>query len=244
MPDVPAPLFRAVRAARASHDIVLQIRAHIFAGNLVPGDRLPSEKELCEQFGLSRITVRDALRVLESQGLISIKVGAGGGAFVADPNGASASDILTDLLRLQRATTKELVEARLVIETSLVTFAAQRATRADLDAMQKAIAGARAGRDSGDPHFTPHSVQFHIALAKASKNQVLFFTVNSFRSLFYDTLERLLPDDRMAQRAIDDHQKILDAIAAHDADRAVQVMRDHLSYFEKRTEKESAAKRR
>ncbi len=244
MSDVPAPLFRAVRAARASHDIVLQIRAHIFAGKLVPGDRLPSEKELCEQFGLSRITVRDALRVLESQGLISIKVGAGGGAFVADPNGASASDILTDLLRLQRATTKELVEARLVIETSLVTFAAQRATRADLDAMQKAIAGARTGRDNGDPHFTPHSVQFHIALAKSSKNQVLFFTVNSFRSLFYDTLERLLPDDRMAQRAIDDHQKILDAIAAHDAERAVQVMRDHLSYFEKRTEKESAAKRR
>ncbi|HEX7593498.1 MAG TPA: FadR/GntR family transcriptional regulator [Anaerolineae bacterium] len=237
MPDGAKPLFRTVRVSRASQDIVQQIKTKIFAGHLTPGDHLPSEKELAEQFGLSRITVRDALRILESQGLVSIKVGAGGGAFVSDPSNQSSSELLTDLLRLQRASTRELVEARLVIETSLVTFASERATAADLAAMQKAIDAARAGSAAGDPHFTPHSVEFHIALAKAAQNQVLLFTINSFRTLFYETLEKLLPDDLMAQRAIADHQKMFDAVAAHDAERARQLMRDHLAYFEKRARK-------
>ncbi len=237
MPDGTGQLFRAVHVSRASQDIVQQIKSHIFAGNLGPGDRLPSEKELAEQFGLSRTTVRDALRVLESQGLIAIKVGAGGGAFVASPTAQSANDLLTDLLRLQRATTRELVEARLVIETSIVTFAAERATPDDLAKMQNAIDAARSGRTTGDPHFMPHSVNFHIALATAAQNHVLLFTVNSFRTLFYEILEKLIPDDQMAQRAIGDHQKILDAVAAHDAEQARQVMRDHLSYFEKRARK-------
>jgi GntR family transcriptional regulator, transcriptional repressor for pyruvate dehydrogenase complex len=237
MPDGATQLFRTVRVSRASQDIVQQIKDNIFAGKLTPGDRLPSEKELAEQFGLSRITVRDALRILESQGLITIKVGAGGGAFVADPNMQSANDLMTDLLRLQGASTRELIEARLVIETSIVTYASERATAADLKLMQQTIDAARAGRAAGDSHFTPHSVDFHIALASAAKNQVLLFTVNSFRTLFYETLEKLLPDDQMAARAISDHQKILDAVTAHDAEQAIKLMRVHLEYFEKRARK-------
>ena len=237
MPDRAPQLFRTVRVSRASQDIVQQIKANIFAGKLTPGDRLPSEKELAEQFGLSRITVRDALRILESQGLITIKVGAGGGAFVAGPNMQSANDLMTDLLRLQGASARELIEARLVIETSIVTYASERATAADKKIMQQAIDAARAGRAAGDSHFTPHSVDFHIALASAAKNQVLLFTVNSFRTLFYETLEKLLPDDQMALRAIADHQKILDAVAAHDAEQAIKLMRVHLEYFEKRARK-------
>ena len=237
MPDGAKQLFRTVRVSRASQDIVQQIKTKIFAGNLAPGDRLPSEKELAEQFGLSRITVRDALRILESQGLVTIKVGAGGGAFVTDPSTQAANELMTDLLRLQHASTRELIEARLVIETSLVTFASERATAADLATMHEAINTARAGRAAGDPHFTPHSVDFHIALAKAAGNSVLLFTVKSFRTLFYETLDKLLPDDKMALRAIEDHQKVLDAISAHDAASARQLMRDHLSYFEERARK-------
>lgn len=237
MVESPTQLFRTVRVARASQDVVQQIKTHIFDGNLAPGERLPSEKQLGEQFGLSRITVRDAMRVLESQGLITIRVGAGGGAFVTSSNPESANELLTDLLRLQRANIRELVEARLVIETSIVNFASQRATRADIEAMQRAIDNARAGRVAGNPNFMTHSVDFHVALAKAAKNPVLLFTVNSFRALFYKVLEKLLPDEQMALRAVNDHQKILDAVVAHDADRAAQLMREHLAYFEKRARK-------
>ena len=237
MADNSSHLFRTVRVGRASEDIVHQIKNNIFEGRLGPGDRLPSEKELIEQFGVSRITVRDAMRVLESQGLVEIKVGAGGGAFVSTPGSGPITQVLTDMLRLHGISTSELVEARLVIETSIVTFAAERATPEDIECMRKAIAEARASRAAGEPRFTPHSINFHIALAKAARNQVLFFTVSSFRTPFYETLEKLLPDDRMADRAIDDHQKLLDAITAHDAESGCQVMKEHLAYFQKRTEK-------
>lgn len=232
-----ARLFRAVRIGRASGDIVQQIKAHIFEGRLAPGDRLPSEKELTEQFGVSRITVRDAMRVLESQGLVEIKVGAGGGAFVAVPSTDPINMVMTDLLRLHGVSIPELIEARLVIETSIVTFAAQRATPEDITAMREALAEAKRARANGDFHFTPYSVNFHIALAKAARNRVLLFTVNSFRTPFYQTLDKLLPDDQMGERAIEDHQRILDAVERHDAAGACRIMQEHLSYFEKRAEK-------
>lgn len=233
-------LFQAVRVSRASSDIVRQIKESIIVGKLTPGDRLPSERELGEQFGLSRVTVRDALRVLESQGYLTIKVGAAGGAYIGDPRSTAPSEIFSDWLRLQRASPRELVEARQVIETSIVGLAARRRTARDIEAMRRIVATARTERASGDSHFTPHSVNFHLALARAAKNQVLLFTVQSFGALFYETLERLLPDDRMAARAIDDHQKILDAIVAHDATNAAALMRDHLSYFDRRTRKAAA----
>ncbi len=234
-------MFHPVRTSRASEDIVQQIKAQIFAGQIAPGHRLPSEMELTEQFRVSRTTVRDALRVLESQGLVDIKVGAGGGAFVAAPSTQPVSDSLTNMLRMHKTSIKELVEARLVVETSIVALAAKRATAADLKAMEQAIAAAREGHAVDDPYFMPHSVAFHIALAEAAKNKVLLFTVNSFRSIFYETLEKLLPAPDMAQRAIEDHQKILDAIKARDAERGQQIMRAHLSYFEARAAKLNSA---
>jgi GntR family transcriptional repressor for pyruvate dehydrogenase complex len=225
--------FRPVRLARASDEVIRQIKALIFSGRLAPGDQLPSEKDLTEQFGLSRITVRDALRVLESAGLIEIRVGARGGAFVATPSAERVSDALTNLLRLQQITLQELIEARLVVEPQVASLAARRATAADIEAMAQAIAHARAGRRVGDPRFMPHSVAFHLALAEAAKNQVLLSTVNSIRTPFHEALAAL-PADEMAERAIADHQKILDAITAHDGERARRVMHDHIAYFAKR----------
>lgn len=224
-------VFRPVRVTRASEEVIQQIKAHIFDGRLAPGDQLPSERELAGQFGLSRLTIRDALRVLESQGLVEIKVGARGGAFVARPRPERVSEMLLNLLRLQVTTVEELVEARLVVETHVAALAAQRATAEDLVAMEQAIREARAGREEGEPNFIPHSVAFHLALAEAAKNQVLRFTVTSFRTLFHEALAPLLPADDMAERAVVDHQRLLDAIRARDEEGARRLMHDHLMYF-------------
>lgn len=237
MSETSAQLFRTVRVSRASSDIVRQVQASIADGKLAPGDRLPSEKELSEQFGLSRTTIRDALRVLESQGLVEIKVGAGGGTFVASPSDQPLSQVLTNMLRLHGITTAELVEARMAIEISIVNYAAERATPEDIQRMGQAVELARAGYAKGEARFTPHSVDFHVALAQAAKSRALLYTVTAFRAPFYETLDRLLPDEEMALRAIKDHQELLDAIAARDASRARQVMRAHIFFFQKRTEK-------
>lgn len=237
MPETSAQLFRTVRVSRASGDIVRQVQANIANGKLAPGDRLPSEKELSEQFGLSRTTVRDALRVLESQGLVTIKVGAGGGTFVASPSEQPLSQVLTNMLHLNGITTAELVEARMVIETSIVSYAAERATPEDIRNMRQAIEEARASHTAGEMRFTPHSVDFHVALAQAAKSRALLYTVNAFRTPFYETLDRLLPDDEMARRAIKDHQELLDAIVVRDASHACQIMQAHILFFQRRTEK-------
>lgn len=233
-------MFTPVRPARASHDIVEQIKNQVFTGRIPPGHHLPSENELCETFGVSRTTVRDALRVLESQGFVEIKVGAGGGAFVTEPRHETVTESLSNMLKMQSVDIEQLAEARLAIETSIVNLAAKRATAKDIMAIEQAIAEARAGKLSGDPHFTPHSVSFHVALAQAAKNQVLLFTVNSFRSLFYETIEKLVPDPDMQDRAIDDHQRILDAIKERNANKAERIMRAHLSYFKIRASRLNA----
>lgn len=224
-------MFQPVRVARASDGIIHQIKESIFAGDLRPGHALPPEKELAGQFKVSRITVRDALRVLESQGLIQIKVGARGGAFVARPSTVAASESLTNMLRLNQATLRDLVEARILVEPHVASIAAQRATHQDLRAMEEAIDAARGARAAGDRYFIPSSVAFHLALAEAAKNPVLLFAVNSFRALFHEALAALLPADDMADRAIADHQRILDSIRARDAERARDLMHEHLSYF-------------
>ena len=236
--------FRPVRLTRASDEVVRQIKARIFGSRLPPGAQLPSEKELARQFGLSRITIRDALRVLESEGLIDIKVGARGGAFVSRPSARRVSESLTTLLRLRQITIQELTEARLAVEPSVASLAAQRATAEDIAAMEQAVAGARAGRAAGDPRFMPHSVAFHLALAEAARNQVLLSTVASFRDPFHEALETLLPADDMARRAITDHHRILAAIKARDGGRAQRLMHEHLAYFAKRVGKTQAVRGR
>src|SRR5207244_4416370 len=95
---------------------------------------------------------------------------------------------------------------------------------------------------AGDPYFVPHSVAFHLALAEASRNQVLLFTVDSFRTLFHEALATLLPADDMAERAIADHQRILDAIRARDGTRAQHLMHEHLAYFAERVGKAQASR--
>lgn len=229
--------FRPVRVVRASDEVIQQVKALIFDGKVAPGDQLPSEKDLVRQFGLSRITIRDALRVLESQGFIEIRVGARGGAFVARPDAQQVSESLRNMLRLRQTTLRELAEARLVVEPQVAALAAQRATARDMAIMTQAIADARAGLAAHDPYFIPHSVAFHIALAAAAKNQALLFAVSSFRTLFHEALARLLPAAGMARRAVLDHQRILDAIKLRDTGGARDLMHTHLAYFARRVGK-------
>src|SRR6266511_4341798 len=123
-------VFTPVRQARASGAIVLQIERAIVDGALHPGDRLESERELAEQFSVSRITVRDALRVLEARGLIRVKVGATGGAFVAETNFDHVVGSISTMIALRKMTLSELAEARTVVETATAELAAERADAA------------------------------------------------------------------------------------------------------------------
>ena len=224
-------MFQRVRVGRVSEEVVKQVQEAIFSGLLEPGDRLPSERELAEQFGLSRMSVRDALRALESFGLIQIKVGSTGGAFIREPNFDPFRETLASMLRSKKASILELAEARMIVETATAELAAQRATPEDLEALRQSVEGARRSIESGDLNYGPHSVNFHAALARAAQNHVLNLTVQSFRASFADVLEKLLPTTDMAERALKDHWDLYQAIENRDSARARQLMEEHLEYF-------------
>ena len=230
-------MFQRVRVGRVSEEVVKQVQEAIFSGTLGPGDRLPPERELAEQFGLSRMSVRDALRTLESSGLVEIKVGSNGGTFIREPNFDRLRQMLSSMLRSKKANILELAETRKIVETAIAGLAAQRANKDDLRQMREAVEAARQALSAGDPKYGPHSVKFHAALAKAAKNNVLNLTVRSFRGFFSDVLEKLLPTTDMAERAIADHWELYRAVEARDADRARELMARHLAYFEKKVKK-------
>src|SRR5438093_13522005 len=108
--------FTPIRQARASGEIVSQIEHAIFEGELKRGDRLESERELAERFGVSRIMVRDALRVLEARGLVLVKVGASGGAFVTETNADQVAESISTMIQLRRRTLSRVAEARSGVE--------------------------------------------------------------------------------------------------------------------------------
>src|SRR5436190_3639698 len=124
---VTESMFAPVSVARASSAIAEQIRTAILTGKLKAGDRLSPERELAEQFGVSRVTVRDALRSLEAMGLIEVKVGARGGAFVTAPTGSKVAQTMSDMMLMSVSTPEDIVEARLIVELGTVTLACARA---------------------------------------------------------------------------------------------------------------------
>ncbi len=225
-------VFERIHRPRASGEIVAQIERAIFGGQLSPGDRLQSERELAEQFGVSRITVRDALRILEARGLIRVKVGASGGAFVSEANIDRVAESLSTMIRLKRMTLSELAEARKVVESATVMLAAQRATPAELAELQATVERGRAAVRDSDSHLNP-SMDFHVALARAADNEVLYATVRAYHELLVGAL-RDMRDPRSARVTQKLHEEILEAVRAHDAEAAGEIMLEHLAESEKR----------
>src|SRR5207302_8138987 len=146
-------MFQRVRVGRVSEEVVKQVQEAIFSGTLGPGDRLLHERELAEQFGLSRMSVRDALRTLESSGLVEIKVGSNGGTFIREPNFDPLRDTLSSMLRSRKANILELVETRKIVETAIAGLAAQRANKDDLREMREALEAAQRALNSGEPNY-------------------------------------------------------------------------------------------
>lgn len=215
---------RPVKTAYAQ--VADQLRDMILGGQLTPGDKLPIESELTELFGVSRSTIREALRVLGSQQLITTKRGVGGGSFVAEPNvvelGQQLEANIGLLAGLEKVTVDDLLEARVMLEVPAAGLAAQRRTAEHLQLME-ASAGTPGHRPRPDLHM-----QFHRIVLDAAGNKLLGLMTNP---VFRVLRERFLRDAAPRQfwhRVRSDHQAIAEAIRASDAERAESLMAEHL----------------
>lgn len=232
-------LFNPVSLGRVSQVIVDQIRLLIHQGRLTPGDRLPSERELCSRFGVSRVTVREALRVLEAGGLVEIRVGAHGGAFVTTPTNARLGEGLADLLRLSPVTASEVTEARMVFELGIVPLVVDRATGDDIASLREICERQRAALKD-DAYSMTLSAEFHVKVAACTHNAAIEMLVQSFHGpLLMSLKEAQTVAPLMGRRGNTEHEKFVDAVARGDADGAAKIMRQHLQRTADRVAKTS-----
>lgn len=237
MPGAPDPeLFRRLNVGRISGLIVDQIRLLVRDGHLAPGDRLPSERELCERFGVSRVTVREALRVLEANGLITIKVGARGGAFITTPSSERVGEGIADLLTLSAITATEVTEARRVFELGIVPLVCERADEDDVRELLAICDRSDAALEAGQ-YPMDLSAEFHIRVARASHNAAIEMLVQSFHGPLLMSLQRAqLAAPLMGHRGSSEHRRLVEAISQRDVAAATEVMSVHLARTAERLE--------
>ncbi len=220
-------IFTRITVSRASSSIVEQIRAAILGGKLPMGERLPPERDLAEQFGVSRVTVRDALRTLEAMGLIEVRVGARGGAFVTAPTGSAVGQKMSDMMAMQVITPEDIVEARLVVELGTVTLAAARATEEHLAALHDLDKRAREAL-AGKTYTREMSWDFHALLAVAAQNSAVEGLTHSFRSSLSMHPIRTREGARGHERTVEEHARILEALDRRDGAAARREVAAHL----------------
>lgn len=225
----PGQLLTPVNDRRASALIVEQVRALILDGKLTPGDRLPPEREMCERFGVSRVTVREALRVLETNGLVEIRVGAHGGAFLTKPTSARVGASIVDMLTLSSVTATEVTEVRLVLELGMIPMLCDNAEDDDIAALEEICDRQQAALDSGE-YDVSLSAEFHTRLAAATHNTAFEMLIHSFHGpllMSLATAQKTAPE--MGKRGLEEHREIVAAIQSGDAETGARVMREHLT---------------
>jgi len=228
-PDLTkASIFNPVSIDRASHVIVDQIKQLIRDGSLQPGDRLPNERDLCQQLGVSRVTVREALRVLEANGLIQVRLGAQGGSFLTTPSPEMVGDNLAHLMSLSPITASAAIEARQIFELGILPLVIERATDDDLAELRALVDEARAAREADD-YSAKMSAAFHIRLAACTHNPALEALMQSFHGpLLTSLLEAKNAAPSMGTVGVQEHESIVDAIAERDLARAQEILSVHL----------------
>ena len=221
-------MFSPVNVDRVSQVIVDQIKALIRDGRLLPGDRLPSERELCQRFGVSRVTVREALRVLEATGLLAIRVGAHGGAFLTSPTTERLSEGLADLISVSTLTAANVTEARVIVELGILPLAVERATDEDIAALFEMVDDAEQELEAG-AYDVEMSAAFHIRLAQCTHNPAIAMLVQSFHGPLLMSLAEAHQSAPMNSRGIDEHRKLSQAVKDRDLAAARKIATTHLN---------------
>ena len=219
---------QAVRRVKVYEEIVSQITSLILNGELKLGDKLPSERELGERFGVGRNSVREATRALESAHLVDTRQGEGT-FIVATPE--SLVPVLSARISGEDSGMHLLFEARRVLEPQIAALAAERANKVELKALDVILARQRKEVEAGASGIE-EDTQFHMALAKAAKNEFLETLVRNLLSSLRELRERSVRNVSGRIRSLETHLKILDAIKAKNENAAVASMITHLIEIE------------
>jgi GntR family transcriptional repressor for pyruvate dehydrogenase complex len=228
--------FQPIKPKKVSTQIAEQIRASILSGEFAPGDKLPPERELAEMFGVSRPSVREALNVLASSGMVMSY--QGGGTVVKSLVETASTNSLSELIRVQQDRALDVIEVRKSMESWTVWYAAQRALPDDIRRMEEIIAGMKLNLELKQPS-EDLDANLHIVIARATHNivwlhlmQSIFDAMKEFQQTVWRAVYLTQEDHQLL---FDHHSAIVQAIKAKDQQGARDAMVHHLTFAEERS---------
>jgi GntR family transcriptional repressor for pyruvate dehydrogenase complex len=214
-----------VRRVRAYEEVVSQLQELMQRHALTPGDRLPTERELARRFRVSRVTVRQALSVLQAMGLVETRVGDG--TFARSDSRTHTVTVLASALHAPPADLGEQLELRRLLEPQVARLAAERAREDDLAEMRRWVA-AQERRDAAGEPFVEEDAAFHLAIARTTKNSLLVRMVESIHQLLGESRQQSLLTPGGRARSLRWHHRIEAAMRAGRSQAAYDAMLGHL----------------
>jgi GntR family transcriptional repressor for pyruvate dehydrogenase complex len=186
------PGFARVQTTRVFEEIATQVRARLATGHLRPGDRLPSERDLAQQLGVGRNSVREALRALEVSGILRLHKGGAGGAFIARPTGDVVVSAMQDMYQLGAVTPEQFTEARIGLTEPVVRLACERWTEDDLQQLEANVEAATRASERGDYVSRARiALEFHQILSRATRNPLLIAMTAGMLQIMERFIDRL-----------------------------------------------------
>jgi GntR family transcriptional repressor for pyruvate dehydrogenase complex len=219
-------VYKVIQPSRLYQQIVHQIEENVQKGSLKPGDQLPAERELAQQFGVSRTAVREAIKTLHEKGLVEALPGRG--TFITDGPTRSMRQSLDRILKGDEAGgTAALAEIREILEPEIAALAAMRAGEQDLAAMLDAVRVMDTAQEDLEA-FIEADLDFHLALAEAAANPLILSLIDSIVGLLREQRMQIFNTAGGPARGQAHHKRILEAVERHDAQGAREAMRLHL----------------
>ena len=221
-------MYTPIQSAKVFEQVAVQIETRILRGELRSGDRLPTERELAEQFHVSRTAVREAMKILAQKGLVDMRPGRG--TIVIDGAHEAMQDSIGLVMRLKLGEvggSDNLVEVRGILETEIAALAAVRATEKEIAAMREAIATMDENLNNADA-FIAADNRFHEALAQATQNALIMILINSIVNLLSEQRKQVFQVEGGPQRGQIHHKRILDNVIRREPEAARAAMRSHL----------------
>lgn len=224
-------VYKTVHSSRLYEQIVQQIEESILKGALKPGDQLPAERELAQQFGVSRTAVREAIKTLREKGLVEAY--SGRGTFITDATSQAVRQSLDLMIKIgQPDGAIHLAEVREILEPEIAALAATRIQDQHLATMQEAFAAMDHARQDPDTYIEA-DLDFHLSLAEAAANPLILSLIDSIVELLREQRLRIFNVEGGPERGQFHHKRILEAIEHRDPEKAREAMRAHLQQVRK-----------
>jgi GntR family transcriptional regulator, transcriptional repressor for pyruvate dehydrogenase complex len=225
------PNLKPVSRVTLGEQVASQLASQISEGRWLPGDKLPSESELCSTLRIGRSTLREALKSLAFVGLVQMRPGEG--TYVLDRTQPLVDQIHARGVLRTEVELHEIGEARLILETELAALAAERCETADLKRLEQLLEEMDLNLANGGREYPSLDVEFHLAIAKSSKNQLLHSLLAPIRGLLQEFIAKSQELPGIKQSAQEHHAKILQALRQRNPEKARRAMRAHLQTCDK-----------